>query len=228
MPAVSLPLFDAAPLRGQREVLGVGAAVLRGFALDAAPTLLAAIDRIATRAPFRQLVTRGGHTMSVAMTNCGEVGWWSDRRGYRYTPVDPVTGLAWPRLPAAFLDLAHTAAAALGFTAYAPDVCLINRYAIGTRLTLHRDYDEHDRRAPIVSVSLGVPATFLWGGLARTDRTRRVPLVHGDVVVWGGASRMVYHGVLPIRPDQHAATGTIRLNLTFRVARGIAAGAHAH
>jgi alkylated DNA repair protein (DNA oxidative demethylase) len=157
--------------------------------------------------------------MSVAMTNCGQVGWCSDQRGYRYTALDPATDKSWPAMPPAFARLARAAADAAGFPAYAPDVCLINRYEVGARLTLHQDHDEHDRRAPIVSVSLGLPATFLWGGLTRTDRQRRVPLAHGDVVVWGGPSRMRYHGVLPIRADEHPLTGARRCNLTFRVAR---------
>ncbi|HEU0277556.1 MAG TPA: DNA oxidative demethylase AlkB [Rhodanobacteraceae bacterium] len=228
MPFASLPLFDLPAPRGLREVLAPGAAVLRGFALEHAPALLAGIAQIAAEAPFRHLTTRGGKTMSVAMTNCGAVGWVSDRCGYRYTDADPLTGRAWPAMPPAFTHMAKSAARAAGFADYAPDVCLVNRYAVGTRLTLHRDWDERDRRAPIVSVSLGLPATFLWGGLARTDRQRRIPLVHGDVVVWGGPARMTYHGVLPIQPDHHAVTGALRLNLTFRVARGIAAWPNAH
>jgi alkylated DNA repair protein (DNA oxidative demethylase) len=228
MPSSTLPLFPPPIPDGRRDALAPGAWVLRGFALDAAPGLLADIARVAAHAPFRHLVTRGGHTISVAMTNCGDVGWWSDRRGYRYTPIDPLTGRGWPPLPRGFLQLARAAADAAGFPCYGPDVCHNNRYAIGTRLTLHRDYDERDRRAPIVSVSLGLPATFLWGGLARTDRPRRVPLEHGDVVVWGGPSRLVYHGVLPIRADRHPDTDEYRLNLTFRVAHGVAGSPPAH
>lgn len=191
---------------------------MRGFALDAADGLLAAIARIAAASPFRHLVTPGGKTMSVAMTNCGAVGWFSDRRGYRYTRIDPATGRPWPAMPSAFARLARNAARNAGFADYAPDVCLINRYDPGTRLTLHVDQDEHDRRVPIVSVSLGVPATFLWGGLARSDRQRRVPLFHGDAVVWGGPARMTYHGVSSIKHNAHPLTGNRRLNLTFRVA----------
>jgi alkylated DNA repair protein (DNA oxidative demethylase) len=215
----SLPLFETSPLCGAHEELAPGAWVLRGFALDQAHALLQAIERIAAQSPFRHLVTPGGKSMSVAMTNCGSVGWFSDRHGYRYAEVDPETGQPWPVLPAVFGQLARAAAGAAGFEEYAPDVCLINRYAIGTRLTLHRDHDERDRRAPIVSVSLGLPATFLWGGLDRKDPQRRVPLAHGDVVAWGGPSRMRYHGVLPIHDDTHPLTGAHRYNLTFRVAR---------
>lgn len=219
MPAATLPLFGEAPPARAREELAPGAWVLRGFALDVAEQLLAEIVRIAAVAPFRHLVTPGGQRMSVAMTNCGAAGWFSDRRGYRYTEIDPETGKAWPVMPDSLARLAREAAREAGFEDYAPDVCLINRYESDTRLTLHRDHDERDRRAPIVSLSLGVPAMFLFGGLDRKDPQRRVPLVHGDVVVWGGPARMRYHGVLPIKVGEHPLTGALRFNLTFRVAR---------
>lgn len=218
MPA-TLPLFDFASPDGSREELAPGAWVLRGFAFDHTDALLHEIDGIAARSPFRHLVTPGGKTMSVAMTNCGRLGWFSDRRGYRYTKVDPETGNPWPAMPPLFVQLARDAARMAGFDDYAPDVCLINRYEVGTRLTLHQDQDERDRHSPIVSVSLGLPATFLFGGLVRKDPQQRVPLVHGDVVVWGGPSRMRYHGVLPIKVDEHPLTGPRRYNLTFRIAR---------
>lgn len=215
----SLALFNDTPAAGAREALAPGAWVLRGFALDRAEALLREVGHIAGQSPFRHLVTPGGKTMSVAMTNCGGAGWFSDRRGYRYTAIDPETGKPWPAMPEVFVQLARGAADEAGFDNYAPDVCLINRYEVGTRLTLHQDQDERDRRAPIVSVSLGLPATFLFGGFARKEPRQRVPLVHGDVVVWGGASRMRYHGVLPIRQGGHPLSGTRRYNLTFRVAR---------
>lgn len=216
---MTLPLFDDSPRDCTREELAPGAWVLRGFAFDVAAELLTEVERIAACSPFRHLVTPGGQAMSVAMTNCGGVGWFSDRRGYRYTEIDPETGKPWPAMPAVFRKLARDAAREAGFDDYAPDVCLINRYGIGTRLTLHRDHDERDRRAPIVSVSLGLPATFLFGGLARKDPQRRIPLSHGDVVAWGGPSRMRYHGVLPVKAGEHPMTGARRFNLTFRVAR---------
>lgn len=212
-------MFDQPALAGRCEELAPGAWVLRGFAFDHAGALLHEVDDIAARSPFRHLVTPGGKTMSVAMTNCGAVGWFSDRRGYRYTSIDPETGASWPVMPALFAKLARDAAHAAGFNDYASDVCLVNRYEIGTHLTPHQDQDEHDRHSPIVSVSLGLPAAFLFGGLARTDPQQRIPLVHGDVVVWGGPSRMRYHGVLPIKDGEHSLTGPRRYNLTFRVAR---------
>ena len=215
----SLSLFESSPSIEAREALAPGAWLLRGFAFDQGEALLREMKRLAARAPFRHLVTPGGKTMSVAMTNCGRFGWFSDRRGYRYTEVDPESGKPWPRMPALFARLAHDAARLSGFDDYAPDVCLVNRYEVGTRLTLHRDHDERDRHAPIVSVSLGLPATFLFGGLARKDPQRRIALGHGDVVVWGGPARLRYHGVLPIKTGEHPLTGTHRINLTFRLAR---------
>jgi alkylated DNA repair protein (DNA oxidative demethylase) len=157
--------------------------------------------------------------MSVAMTNCGDVGWISDRSGYRYDPIDPETGRPWPATPTLFRDLAVSAASAAGFPNYSPDACLINEYRPGSRLSLHQDRNERDSVAPIVSVSLGVPATFLWGGQLRTDRPRRITVSHGDVVVWGGVDRMTFHGIAKLPHGQHPLTGDRRYNLTFRVAR---------
>jgi alkylated DNA repair protein (DNA oxidative demethylase) len=201
-------LFDSDPLP-RTEPLEEGAAVLFGFARPAAADLLAEVARIAESSPFRYLVTRGGRTMSVAMTNCGRAGWVSDRSGYRYDPLDPETNAPWPPMPPVFLDLARRAAEAVGFPNYDPDACLINRYVEGARLGLHQDRDENDRWAPIVSVSLGGPAVFLWGGLQRADPLRRIRVENGDVVVWGGPARFVYHGVAPVK-------GETRINLTFR------------
>ena len=211
---VSHPLFDDdSP---SREPLEEGAILLRGFAGERASALLEDVARVAQAAPFLHLVTPGGYTMSVAMTNCGRVGWVSDRSGYRYDPVDPDTGSHWPDMPAAFADLAAGAAAEAGFPGYDPDACLINRYVAGSKLGLHQDRDEKDAWAPIVSVSLGVPAVFLWGGKRRADRTRRLLLESGDVVVWGGPARFVYHGVSPLKEAHHPLTGAERINLTFR------------
>lgn len=208
---------DAEPHTGT-EALAPGAVVLRGFALDGQHELIAAVDAITAQAPFRHLVTPGGHTMSVAMTNCGRLGWVSDRRGYRYDAIDPLNGKPWPSMPALFADLADRAATAGGFEGFKPDACLVNRYEPGARLTLHQDRDEGNYAHPIVSVSLGVPATFLFGGDKRADKQQRVPLVHGDVVVWGGPARLRFHGVQPIKVAQHPLLGALRINLTFRKA----------
>ena len=203
---------------GEALPLAPGAVVLRDFALASAPALLADVQHVTAQAPWRHLVTPGGLRMSVAMTNCGALGWVSDRTGYRYDAIDPLSGAPWPAMPASFLQMARDAAAAAGYDGFVPDACLVNRYEPGARLSLHQDRDEHDYGAPIVSVSLGLPAVFLFGGAARADKTRRVSLVHGDVVVWGGASRLHHHGVLPLADGEHAATGRCRINLTFRKA----------
>jgi alkylated DNA repair protein (DNA oxidative demethylase) len=210
------PLFDHDPPPPTREPLEEGAVVLRGFAFACAASLVDQAARVAETAPFRHLVTPGGFTMSVAMTNCGRVGWVSDRTGYRYDPHDPDTGAPWPAMPAPFLDLAARAAAEGGFAHYDPDACLINRYTAGSKLGLHQDRDENDAWSPIVSVSLGLPAVFLWGGKRRGEPVRRLRLESGDVVVWGGPARFVYHGVAPLKDGQHALTGAARINLTFR------------
>ncbi len=192
--------------------------MLRRFASSEAAALTAAVGEIAAAAPFRHMVTPGGWQMSVAMTSCGQAGWVTDHGGYRYAADDPLTGRPWPSMPALFTRLAKRAAAAAGFGGFAPDACLINRYEPGARLSLHRDEDERDLGAPVVSVSLGLPATFLWSGLNRKDRPRRIRLENGDVVVWGGASRLVYHGVAPLAEAEHPLTGRSRINLTFRKA----------
>lgn len=201
------------------ERLREGAVVLRGFAADGAPALIATAEQIAAAAPFRHLITPGGYRMSVAMTNCGRLGWVSDRSGYRYDTDNPATGRPWPAMPVLFQRLAADAAAAAGFAPFTPDACLINRYAPGTKLSLHQDKDELDLAAPIVSISLGLPAVFLFGGLKRSDRPRRIPLESGDVVVWGDRARLAYHGVAPLAEGEHALTGRSRINLTFRKAR---------
>jgi DNA oxidative demethylase len=197
---------------------GADAVVLRGFACDGAAALLADLHAVAARAPFRNMMTPGGYTMSVAMTNCGTAGWVTDLRGYRYAGDDPASGDPWPPMPASFLGLAARAAAVAGFEDFRPDACLINRYAPGAKLSLHQDKNEADYTAPIVSVSLGLPAKFLFGGLQRTDRVQRVELRHGDVVVWGRAARLAYHGVDTLKDGDHPATGRCRFNLTFRKA----------
>ncbi|HUL05493.1 MAG TPA: DNA oxidative demethylase AlkB [Candidatus Acidoferrum sp.] len=202
----------------RREQPAFTPTVLRGFALQFTDRLLAELDRIAAVAPFRRMVTPGGFTMSVAMTNCGSAGWVTDRTGYRYDPVDPASGKPWPPMPAVLRDLATTAAAQAGFAGFTPDACLINRYEPGTRLSLHQDKDEQDYGSPVVSVSLGLPARFLFGGLKRSDPQSKIPLEHGDVVVWGGPARLAFHGVMPLADGVHPALGRQRINLTFRKA----------
>jgi len=196
--------------------IGEQAFVLRGFALDEARELLDAIAEMARASPFRHMQTPGGFTMSVALTNCGQFGWTSDRRGYRYTEIDPLTGAAWPALPEVLRRLARSAAAEAGLVDFTPDACLVNRYAPGSRLTLHQDKNERAFDAPIVSISLGIPATFLFGGLKRSCPAARVPLWHGDVAVWGGVDRLRFHGVLPLKEAVHPDAGVHRFNLTLR------------
>ncbi len=193
--------------------------LLRGFAGSREGKLIADLRDIVEQAPFRHMVTPGGHQMSVAMTNCGSAGWVTDRSGYRYDGVDPESGKPWPVMPPSFRELAGRAAAQGGFDGFSPDACLINRYQPGAKMSLHQDKDEQDFGAPIVSVSLGLPATFLFGGLKRSDKPRRFRLEHGDIVVWGGPARLVYHGVAPLADGEHALMGRQRINLTFRKAR---------
>ena len=202
--------------RDDATALGPGALVLRGFALAEEARLLRDVERVLVAAPPRNMITPGGFRMSVAMTSCGRLGWVTDRRGYRYAEHDPESGRPWPKMPASFLDLAGSAATHAGFEDFEPDSCLVNRYEPGARLTLHQDKDERDFSRPIVSVSLGLPAMFLFGGDDRSERAQRVPLEHGDVVVWGGPARLRYHGVAPLAEGHHPRLGRQRINLTFR------------
>jgi len=213
------PLFDnETPPALPKEVLGAGTAVLAGFALDREDELLVSLKLVVGQSPFRNMITPGGFRMSVAMSNCGSLGWVTDRTGYRYSAIDPETNRAWPEMPQAFRKLAESAANEAGFPNFVPDACLINRYEPGTKLSLHQDKDERDFSQPIVSVSLGLPANFLFGGLERGGKVVRIPLVHGDVVVWGGSARLRYHGVAALREGEHPRLGRVRYNLTFRKA----------
>lgn len=212
-------LADAGGTACWREQLAPAAVVLRGFATASGAALLAEVEQIVALAPFRQMQTPGGFRMSVAMSNCGDFGWVSDASGYRYAALDPASGRPWPALPARFLQLASAAAAAAGFAHFTPDACLINRYQPGAKLALHQDKDEADLSQPIVSLSLGLPAVFQFGGLRRAERASRITLTHGDVVVWGGPDRLRYHGVLALPEGEHPLLGACRLNLTFRKAR---------
>jgi alkylated DNA repair protein (DNA oxidative demethylase) len=213
-------LFESvADLLPSREVMADGAVLLRGFARPVEAELLAAISEIEAQAPFRRMFTPGGHQMSVAMTNCGNAGWVTDRSGYRYDGIDPESGKPWPAMPSVLRELAESAAGEAGFAGFVPDACLINRYEPGAKMSLHQDRDEKDYSAPIVSVSLGLPAIFLFGGPRRSDKTQRYRLAHGDVVVWGGPSRLFFHGVAALADGEHPLLGRKRINLTFRRAR---------
>jgi alkylated DNA repair protein (DNA oxidative demethylase) len=217
---LSTDLFDGLPdLRPSREAITEGAVLLRGFAGPCENELITALREIVAQAPFRHMVTPGGHQMSVAMTNCGDAGWVTDASGYRYDTIDPESRKPWPPMPPSFLALAKQAALEAGFDNFATDACLINRYQPGARMSLHQDRDEGDFGAPIVSMSLGLPATFLFGGLKRSDKTQRYRLEHGDIAVWGGPARLAFHGVAPLADGEHAVLGRQRINLTFRKAR---------
>lgn len=218
MNPTTLDLFADTELEQQprREQIGEQSFVLRGFALPWLDRLLPALEAVLAAAPFRQMITPGGFTMSVALSSCGTWGWTTDRSGYRYTREDPQTGQPWPSMPEVFLELAQAAARDAGFDGFVPDSCLINRYVPGAKMSLHQDKDEKSYDAPIVSVSLGLPAMFLFGGFVRSDKSQRVPLLHGDIVVWGGVDRLRYHGVLPIKDGQHSILGEQRINFTFR------------
>ncbi len=195
-----------------------GAVLLEGYALDDAAEIFAAIKQIEAVSPFRRMLTPNGRYMSIGITSCGNMGWVSDKSGYRYETLDPETGKPWPQMPVLLSDIAIQAAKEVGYHGFAPDVCIINRYEPGTKLSLHQDGDEKDFSHPIISVSLGLPATFLFGGLERSDKTKKIPLHHGDVFVFGGESRLVYHGIAPLKDGEHPLLGSQRINLTFRKA----------
>jgi DNA oxidative demethylase len=217
---LTVDLFESVPdVRPSQEAMAERAVLLRGFAKPFEGDLIVDLRDIVVQAPFRHMVTPGGHQMSVAMTNCGSVGWVTDRTGYRYDGIDPESGKSWPAMPSSFRALAGQAAAQAGFDGFSPEACLINRYQPGARMSLHQDKDETDFAAPIVSVSLGLPAVFLFGGLKRSDRPRRFRVEHGDIAVWGGPTRLAFHGVAPLADGEHALMGRQRINLTFRKVR---------
>lgn len=199
-----------------KEIIGEGAMLLRGAALPFEKEALVSLNEITAASPFRHMITPSGYTMSVAMTNCGVAGWVTDRTGYRYDQSDSMTGNPWPPMPNCFRKLAVFAAKEAGYPNFQPDACLINRYEPGARLSLHQDKNERDFTNPIVSVSLGLPVTFQFGGLKRNDPVKRYALKHGDVAVWGGQSRLCYHGVSELKEGYHESLGPMRINLTFR------------
>ncbi len=211
-------LFSSETQASKPEKIGEGAVLLRGFALAVTDEVLDELKKISAVSKPRKMQTPGGHYMSVSMTNCGDAGWTTDRKGYQYSKTDPENGRAWPKIPRVMMQLASDAASEAGYENFAPDSCLINYYEPKSKMGLHQDKNEEDYTQPIVSVSLGLPATFLFGGMKRTDPTRKIRLEHGDVVVWGGKSRMVYHGVMPLKAGEHEAAGSLRINLTFRKA----------
>lgn len=220
MPGPTGDLFAAEALQqpASRESIGAQSCVLKGYALPWLERLLPQLRQVIARSPFRRMVTPGGFTMSAALSSCGALGWTTDRSGYRYSAVDPHTGLPWPDMPQALHEFAVLAAADAGFDGFSPDACLINRYVPGAKMSLHQDKNEYDLSAPVVSVSLGLPAVFLFGGHERSDKTRKISLFHGDVVVWGGVDRLRFHGVMPIKEGAHPQMGPQRINLTFRKA----------
>lgn len=209
-----MDLFDTP----ERQEILKDVVLLRGFVAPAENEVLPALASVIQMAPFRNMMTPGGFSMSVATTSCGDWGWVSDKKGYRYAATDPLTGKSWPQMPASFKQLARQAASVAGFNNFAPDACLINRYQPGVRMGLHQDKDERDFSQPIVSVSLGISAVFQMGGFARGDKAMKLSLYHGDVLVWGGESRLRFHGVLPVKAGNHPALGECRINLTFRKA----------
>lgn len=214
---ITFDLFAQEPVQSTAmEQIGPCSWVLRSFALTEIEDLLSALKAVLGKASFRHMMTPGGFTMSAALSSCGSFGWMTDQSGYRYTPIDPQTGLPWPDIPQVFMVLAQRAAQACGFSGFIPDACLINQYIPGAKMSLHQDKNERHYQWPVVSVSLGLPAIFLWGGHQRTDKTQKVPLMHGDVVVWGGEDRLRFHGVLPIKPGHHPLLGEQRINFTFR------------
>lgn len=214
-----MDLFDDLPAPAEALPLADGAVLLRAFARPDASTLLQALARVMAGSPLRHMQTPGGHTMSVSTTSCGALGWVSDPQGYRYAAHDPLSGQPWPAMPECFLALVRRAAAAAGYARFQPEACLINQYVAGAKLSLHQDRDEQDLTAPIVSVSLGLPAIFLFGGTERSQRPQRYRLAHGDVVVWGGPARLAFHGVAPLEEGDHPLLGRRRINLTFRRVR---------
>lgn len=220
MHPTTLDLFadDALEQQPRDEQIGEQSWVLRGFALPVIDELLPALDGILAAAPLRHMMTPGGFSMSVGTSSCGALGWITDRSGYRYSAVDPLSGKPWPDIPEVLSELAQAAAQRAGFADFHADSCLINQYVPGAKMSLHQDKDENAYAAPIVSLSLGLPAMFLFGGFLRSDKSQRIPLLHGDMVVWGGVDRLRFHGVLPIKPGQHPRLGERRINLTLRVA----------
>ena len=212
----------------QQVHIAEGAMLLRQFvqqnknALLDETTVLADLNCILENSPLRKMTTASGFTMSVAMTNCGKLGWVSGSNGYMYSSIDPETAQPWPAMPPALLEAATRIARQAGYPGFLPDACLINRYLAGAQMGLHQDRDEKDFSQPIVSLSIGLSARFIIGGLdsaaGRNAHTQSVVLKHGDAIVFGAAARLMFHGVLSLKPGHHPLVGNSRINLTFRVA----------
>ena len=208
---------DQPPDLPERQALGPESWLLRHTLQTTACHLMADIHTLTATHPFQHMVTRGGHTMSVATSSYGSYGWVSDaQKGYRYASSNIETGQPWPPIPAHWLALATALAEKAGFNGFHPDSALINRYAVGARMGLHQDRDEATLAWPIVSLSLGLPARFMFGGKQRQAPVKDFTLLHGDVVVWGGADRLRFHGIRPLKAGHHSLTGPYRYNITFR------------
>ncbi len=208
------PDFDALSIQ-----ISPDAVLFKAALKPVASSLLEEIRTISGANPFRQRKTPGGQLMSAAMTNCGAWGWVTDADGYRYSDIEPETGRTWLPIPAVWIQWVNLFCQRAGLGTFNPDACLINRYAPGAGMGLHQDKDEKDLAIPIVSFSLGAPVLFRWGGLNRQEPVSEFLLEHGDVLVWGGADRMRFHGVKKLRRYQHPLTGHYRYNLTFRQSR---------
>ena len=209
-------LFDDASLFPSQQQLAEGVCLLSGQANSMMPAIWQAVEDVLRQAPLRQMQTPGGYTMSVAMSNCGELGWISDRHGYRYSRLDPQSGQPWPAMPEILQELARIWAAEAGFDNFVSNACLINCYQAGSKMSLHLDRDERDFAHPILTLSLGLPARFMLGGLQRQDPYRKLLLQHGDVLVFGGPARLCFHGIMPLADGDHALLGKRRISLTFR------------
>ncbi|THJ30850.1 DNA oxidative demethylase AlkB [Lampropedia aestuarii] len=214
----SFDLFADSP-EEQRVALGPQAVVLRQKASPLAAELVARIEDVLQHSPLYQMATPGGKPLSVRTTSCGTHGWSSDPTGYSYVRHHPLTDQAWPEIPAAWSALATEAAQEAGFAQFAPDTCLINQYGLDSKMALHQDRSEQDLRQPVVSISLGMSALFLWGGMQRSDKPAHVLLHHGDMVVWGGVDRLRFHGIKHLTGAPHPQLGAMRYNLTLRRAR---------
>jgi len=205
-------LFSQLVAEPTHEEIFPGAVLMRSLALPQDNEFFTAAEAIIAARPLHHTTTPSGLPMGVMVTDCG------DSRAFanRWDTANPERMRLWPPMPPLLRDFAIRCAVRSGFPQFRPDACHINRYQAGTKLGLHQDRHECDWTQPIVSLSFGLECIFLLGGLQRTDKPRRILLEHGDVIVWGGPSRMRFHGVQPLKPGHHPLTGPYRYNLTFR------------